>query len=242
VTDRYRPPYHYPDRSATGKFKSILPNHNIVAVSFDLFGTLVAVDRPDDPARAVAGALRERNVRVPGDWMEAYHEPHVDAPEGAEVPLPAHVAAALHSRGVDVPDNAARRAVVSAFDPEVAVRDGAREAVELAGEHGPVGLCSNCAVPELVPRTLVRADLRGSFDAVVTSVACGWRKPDPRIFETIAEQLDVNPAGLVHVGDDPRTDGGVERVGGRFCDVTETPLPDVASAFRSDHRGDDPCP
>jgi FMN phosphatase YigB (HAD superfamily) len=213
-----------------------------VAVSFDLFGTLVVVDRPEEPASAVAAALRERDVPVPDDWTDAYREPHVDAPEGSEVPLPAHVAAALHSRGIEVPDNAARRAVVSAFDPDVTVRDGAREAVERAGERGPVGLCSNCAVPELVPRTLVRAGLRGSFDAVVSSVACGWRKPDPRIFETLADRLDVDPASLVHVGDDPRTDGGVERVGGRFCDVSETSLSEVATETASATRGDDPCP
>jgi FMN phosphatase YigB (HAD superfamily) len=220
-----------------------------VAVSFDLFGTLVVVDRSGDPASAVAEALRKRDVRIPDDWAEAYREPHVDAPEGAEVPLPAHVAAALQSRGIEVPDNAARRAVVSAFDPadsDVALRDGAREAVERAGAQGPVGLCSNCAVPELVPRTLIRAGLRGSFDAVVTSVACGWRKPDSRIFETLADQLDVDPASLVHVGDDPRTDGGVEAVGGRFCDLNETPLSEIVFAtgteIDSDGRGEDPCP
>ena len=217
-----------------------------MAVSFDLFGTLVVVDRSGDPASAVAEALRERDVPVPDDWAEAYREPHVDAPEGAEVPLPAPVAAALQSRGVEVPNDAARWAVVAAFDPDdsdVTVRDGAIEAVERAGERGPVGLCSNCAVPELVPRTLARAGLRGSFDAVVTSVACGWRKPDPRIFETLPDQLGVDPASLVHVGDDPRTDGGVEAVGGRFCDVSETPLSEipVGTGTDSDGRGVDPC-
>jgi len=218
-----------------------------VAVSFDLFGTLVVVDRPEDPASAVAAALRERDVPVPDDWADAYREPHVDARDGAEVPLPAHVAAALQSRGIKFSDNAARRPVIAAFDPDdsdVALRDGAREAVERAGERGPVGLCSNCAVPELVPRTLVRAGLRDSFDAVVTSVACGWRKPDPRIFETLADRLDVDPASLVHVGDDPRTDGGVEDVGGRFRDVTETPLSAIAVDIGTDpaSRGDDSCP
>lgn len=216
-----------------------------MAVSFDLFGTLALVDRPEEPASAVAAALRERDVPVPDDWAAAYREPHVDAPEGAEVPLPAHVAAALHSRGVEFSDGAARRAVVAAFDPgdsDVTLRDGAREAVERAGERGPVGLCSNCSVPELVPRTLARAGLRDSFDAVVTSVACGWRKPDPRIFETLADRLGVDPASLVHVGDDPRTDGGVTAVGGRFCDVSETSLSEVAIEIASGDRGDDPCP
>ncbi|WP_435335008.1 HAD family hydrolase [Haloarchaeobius sp. TZWWS8] len=199
-----------------------------MAVSFDLFGTLVVVDRPADPAAAVGEALRERGVAVPADWADAYREVHIDAPSGAEVPLPAHVATALRSRGVDAPGNAPRRAVVSAFDPDVSTRPGAAEAVRAAAEAGPVALCSNCAVPELVGRTLVRSDLgRDDFDAVVSSVGCGWRKPHAKMFETVAGRLDVDPADLVHVGDDPETDGGVEAVGGRFVDVSETALTDL---------------
>jgi FMN phosphatase YigB (HAD superfamily) len=208
-----------------------------VAVSFDLFGTLVTVTRPSDPAAAVGEALRDRGVAVPDDWGEAYREVHIDAPPGAEVPLPAHVSAALQSRDVDAPGNAPRRAVVSAFDPEVKTRSGAVEAVRAAAEVGPVALCSNCAVPELVGRTLVRSDLaRDDFDTIVTSVACGWRKPDPHIFETVADLLSASPASLVHVGDDPATDGGVEDVGGTFVDIAETSLSDLPV-----ERGWDPC-
>ena len=86
-----------------------------MAVSFDLFGTLVErVDAGEEaPAARVAAELVARDVAVPDDWAAAYRERHIDAPEGAEVPLPAHVSAALASRGVDAPGNAARRAVVS---------------------------------------------------------------------------------------------------------------------------------
>ncbi len=188
-----------------------------MGVTFDLFDTLVTATKPDDPAAAVAAELEQRGVDVPPDWGDAYTEVHIDAPDGAEVPLPAHVARALASRGADCPTNAARRAVVAAFDPDVETRDGARAALEAAREHGPgpVGLCSNCSVPELVGRTLVRADIsRDDFDAVVTSVACGWRKPAPKMFEVTADRLGVDPSALVHVGDDPATDGGVESVGG----------------------------
>jgi len=202
-----------------------------VAVSFDLFGTLVEVTRPSDPAAAVADELRERGVAVPADFGDAYRETHVDAPDGAEVPLPAHVSAALASRGVDTPNNAARRAVVAAFDPEVDRRSGALEAIATAREHGPVGVCSNCSVPELARRTLIRADLRDAFDCVVTSVACGWRKPDARAFETVARRLGVPVAGLVHVGDDPATDGGIVDAGGRFVDVDDTPLSALGAAL-----------
>ena len=195
------------------------------AICFDLFGTLVDAERPADPASAVADALRDRGVAIPDDWTAAYSEPHIDAPEGAEVPLPAHVSAVLASRGVDAPNNAPRRAVVSAFDPQVDTRRDAVEAVEAAHEYGPVGLLSNCSVPELVGRTLIRSDLsRDDFDAIVSSVGCGWRKPDRRAFETIARQLGVPVDGLVYVGDSHATDGGIEACGGTFVDVTETPL------------------
>lgn len=200
-----------------------------MAVTFDLFGTLVSVDRPDDPASAVAAELRARGVDVPENWAAIYRQRHVEAPPGAEVPLPAHVAAALRSRGVETPNNAARRAVVAAFDPEVQTHAGAVEAVEAAGEAGPVGLVSNCSVPELVGRTLVRADLtRSAFDAIVTSAGCGWRKPHERAFSTAADLLDADPESIVHIGDDPETDGGIEDLGGRFVDVGEVSLSTVA--------------
>ena len=201
-------------------------------VTFDLFGTLVAADRPDDPAAAVARELEARGVAVPDDWASAYVESHIDAPAGAEVPLHAHVAHALASRGVDASENAARRAVVAAFEPDVEPVAGARAAVERARERGAVGLLSNCAVPELARRSLLSADLRWRsgtdreplFDALVTSRGCGWRKPDARAFETVAAELDCSPDELVHVGDDPDTDGGVEAVGGEFVNVAQTPL------------------
>ncbi|WP_299332517.1 HAD family hydrolase [Haloplanus sp.] len=196
----------------------------MTAVSFDLFGTLVTASTPDDPAAAVAGELRDRGVAVPEGWATAYRTPHLDTPDGAELPLPAHAAAALRSRGVAASDTVVRHAVVAAFDPDVRRTDGVEAALAAARDRGPVGLCSNCSVPELVPRTLVRADLRGAFDTVVTSAACGFRKPHPRPFETVAAGLGVEPSALIHVGDDPTADGGIESLGGRFVDVTETPL------------------
>jgi len=200
-------------------------------VSFDLFGTLVTAAMPTDPAAAVAVELRDRDVTVPDDWTTAYRTPHLDVPDAAELPLPAHVAAALRSRGVDASDSVVRRAVIAAFDPDVRRREGVDAALDAARERGPVGLCSNCSVPELVPRTLVRADLRNAVDAVVTSAACGFRKPHPRPFETLATELGVEASALVHVGDDPDTDGGIEALGGQFVDVTETPLVDLRAAL-----------
>ena len=202
------------------------------AVVFDLFGTLVAVDDTPEPAAAIADELAARGVSVPDDWAAAYSEPHIDAPAGAEVPLPDHVAAALDSRGINATDATARRAVVDAFEPTITTATGAVEAVAAAREGGPVGLLSNCAVPELVARTLRRSTLDpASFDAIVASVDCGWRKPDPRAFETVARQLNVAAADLVVVGDTPATDGGITDCGGEFIDINETSLPTLQASL-----------
>jgi len=205
-----------------------------VAIAFDLFGTLVDAERPADPAAAVATELRNRDVEVPADWQTVYSEPHIDAPEGAEVPLPAHVSAALASRGIESPNNAARRAVVAAFDPTVDTRAGAKEAVAAATEYGPVGLLSNCSVPELVGRTLIRSEFsRDAFDAIVSSVACGWRKPDRRAFETIANRLGVSVDEIIYIGDSPAVDGGIEACGGTYINIETCPLSELPARFET---------
>ena len=209
-----------------------------VAIAFDLFGTLVSADRPDDPASAVAAELRKREVSVPADWSDAYSEPHIDAPQGAEVPLPAHVSAALASRDIVAPNNAARRAVVAAFDPTVETRPGASVALEAAREYGPVGLLSNCSVPELVGRTLVRAEFaREDFDAIVSSVACGWRKPDRRAFETVADQLGVSTEELMYIGDTPAVDGAIEACGGTYINIQDCPLTELPARLEAEVSG-----
>ncbi|WP_324663343.1 HAD family hydrolase [Haloarcula sediminis] len=204
-----------------------------MAVSFDLFGTLVAADRPDEPWHAVADSLAERGVGVPDDWEAAYRSSHREYDRGREAPLDEHVRLALASRGVEITAATAREAVLAAFDGPVARRDGARDALAAAADRAPVAVCSNCSVPGLVERTLARTDLAGdALDAVVTSVGAGWRKPHPRIFETTADALDTPLSALVHVGDDARTDGGADRAGARSVLLADTSLPTVAAQLR----------
>lgn len=203
-------------------------------VTFDLFGTLVTVDRRADPAAAVATELARRDVAVPADWDAAYTESHRSARPGQEVPLTDHVIDALRSRatpGTTVPTPATvRTALRAAFDREVALRDGARRAVTAAAARGPVAVLSNCSVRGLAERTLRRSPIDpAAVDAVVTSVDVGWRKPHPRAFEAVAAALDVAPSRLLHVGDDPETDGGATAVGATWVDVTETDLETVAT-------------
>jgi FMN phosphatase YigB (HAD superfamily) len=207
-----------------------------VAVSFDVFGTLVAADRPGEPWVAVAEGLADRGVPVPDDWEGAYRRSHREYERGREAPLDEHVRLALASRGVEVTVDTAREAVLAAFDGAVTRRDGAVAALAAARECGPVAVCSNCSVPGLVERTLDRTGLGPDSDcgpdAVVTSVGCGWRKPHAAIFEATADALGVPLDSLVHVGDDARTDGGADRAGARSVLLDDVPLDAVASRLR----------
>jgi HAD superfamily hydrolase (TIGR01549 family) len=197
-----------------------------VAVTFDLFGTLVDAERPADPAGAVADALRARDISVPADWSRAYRTVHTETSAGAERTLSEHVREALASRGVVAEEPVVEAATLDAFDRDVTLRDGAAEAVDAASGTGPVAILSNCSVPGLVERTLARVDLP-AFDAVVASVDCGWRKPDARAFQAVAAELGVDASDLTHVGDDPATDGGVERVGGTAVLLDEYDLAEL---------------
>lgn len=199
------------------------------AVSLDLFGTLVDVERPPDPAASVANELRQRDIEIPDDWSAAFAEPHLAYEEGQERPLGAHVAAALASRRAGIEPEALREgadaAVRAAYDQPVETRPGAVEAVDTLADWCPLGITSNCSVRGLVERSLHRSDIEvDRFTAVVASVDCGWRKPDRRAFTETAQALAVNPPELIHVGDDPATDGSITDVGGQFIDVENRPV------------------
>lgn len=229
LTGVRRPAAHRRTARRSAQFKCVCCNYTLVAVSFDCFGTLVAADRPDEPWTAVADALAVRDVTVPADWEAAYRRSHREYDRGAEAPLDEHVRLALADCGVEVDAATARAATLDAFDAPVTVRDGANAVIESARRYGAVAVCSNCSVPGLVERTLERASI--DVDHVVTSVGCGWRKPDRRIFERTAAVLDVPLDALVHVGDDARTDGGAERVGATTVLLDDVALSDLPEWF-----------
>ena len=74
---------------------------------------------------------------------------------------------------------------------------------------GLITICSD-DVPALWPET----PFHGLFDAEVFSCSVGLRKPDPRIYLLVCEQLGVEPREAVFVGDGENDElAGAERVG-----------------------------
>ncbi|MFH5801849.1 HAD family hydrolase [Haladaptatus sp. CMAA 1911] len=200
-----------------------------MAVSFDLFGTLVEVTPPDDPAQAVAIALSERGVSIPSDWPHVYTTPHLDVPPGEELSLVDHVKVGLESCGRDVSRSVVRTSLLDAFETPIRTRTGAKAAVTSADRCGPIGILSNCSVPGLVQHTLSQSDLDpDAFDAVVSSVECGWRKPDMHAFREISARLDVPLSELTHIGDDPETDGGATDAGATAILLDDVSLSDIS--------------
>lgn len=55
--------------------------------------------------------------------------------------------------------------------------------------------------------------LESYFDVVLASAAWGFRKPDPAIFRLALEEMGVQAAEAVHVGDLPEADGAASAVG-----------------------------
>ncbi|MCU4718490.1 hypothetical protein [Halapricum hydrolyticum] len=90
------------------------------ATSFDCFGTLLSVDRPADPAAAVAEGLDRQGIDVPEDWARAYAEPHRQVEPGRERSLVGHVVDALRSRGRDPPMETVRMGVLEGVESRYA--------------------------------------------------------------------------------------------------------------------------
>jgi putative hydrolase of the HAD superfamily len=94
-------------------------------------------------------------------------------------------------------------------------RPDAVPTLETLRERGyRIGLITVCSeeVEQLWPET----QLAPYFDATVFSCAVGINKPDPRVYRLACEELDVDPAEAVFVGDGARDElPGAERVGMR---------------------------
>ena len=59
------------------------------------------------------------------------------------------------------------------------------------------------------------ADLMPFFDRYVSSLSCGWRKPNPGGLEDIADSFGVSPSGMIMVGDERKDAEAAARFGCR---------------------------
>ena len=131
-------------------------------------------------------------------------------------------------------DRVARAYQEPALTHRPAITPAAAEAVrEIRARGLTLGVISNTGrTPGRVVRRLLEdAGLLACFDVLVFSDEAGVRKPAAAIFRRMLDQTGVDPAGAVHVGDDPVTDvAGARGVGMRTIHYVPDPSVPAAAA------------
>jgi HAD superfamily hydrolase (TIGR01509 family) len=164
----------------------------IGAVVFDLYGTLIRLDRDTSPYLQFARRVRPEDPRCV-------------------------VLASLLTETRGLRDFAERLGISPPADVEELEADLERDVrsarvfedvadalAALRGRGLKLGLISNLATPYKEP--FFRLSLAGLFDAALFSCDLGLRKPEPGIYLRMMEALGVRPAEALMVGDSPRSD------------------------------------
>lgn len=102
-------------------------------------------------------------------------------------------------------------------DPPIPI-PGALEAVMSAAARFPVGVVSDSGISpgSSLRQLLHRHGFTKHFRVLAFSDEVGVAKPQALMFQTAARGLEVNPEGLLHIGDLEMTDiVGAKRIGGR---------------------------
>lgn len=192
---------------------------SLKAIGFDLFNTLITVDR-ETLVQAMEGlirALRRGGLHVPaGPFKEAYKR-HAMAflektkRDGRETHNRLWIAAALMELGneVDSTDPRIEEAVeqyFSAFFGRWRLLPGTLNALEVLKTRFRLGLLTNFTHAPAARSIIREAGLEGFFQVILISGEMGYRKPHPFVFERLVKELEVETAEVVYIGDDPGPD------------------------------------
>jgi len=177
------------------------------AVIFDLWDTLIDwdVERSRATQDAIAGRLGADPVEFSRLWLD--RRPERDTGTLAD---------AFRSMGATeqlVPELVELRH--ASFREVCVPRPGALETLRELRRRGiKLGMISVCS--EEVALLWGETQFAGLFDSTVFSCAVGLRKPDPAIYRLALDELGVEPADAMFVGDGANDElAGAERVGMR---------------------------
>jgi HAD superfamily hydrolase (TIGR01662 family) len=105
----------------------------------------------------------------------------------------------------DLTDNQVQEALTALYAVSQTHWHGEEDAIptlrKLSEAGMRIGLVSNAGYDEDIQVLIDKAELRPYLDFIISSAACGLRKPHPRIFEMALEALNARPEETVMVGD-----------------------------------------
>jgi HAD superfamily hydrolase (TIGR01509 family) len=120
----------------------------------------------------------------------------------------------------------AAEAFCNEFMRYMRVDDDAIQVLKKLRGRYKLGMISNFALPECVPRILEKYGLKGLFEVVIVSGSINKRKPSPEIFERALKCLGVSASRAVFVGDMPALDvKGARNVGMRSVLIKREAIP-----------------
>ena len=186
---------------------------HIEAVLFDLGGTLMFARRPwpaiiERADAALVDVLAASGVKLKAaifrKRLEAYYS--VRDQELYETTYHFILREVLKDHGYDeIPEPLLRRALDAMFEVTRTNWDLRPEAVptlrELRKDKHRLGIISNAGDDQDVQELVRRFGIREFMDFVVTSAACSYRKPHPRIFEIAIAHWILEPTNVAMVGD-----------------------------------------
>jgi putative hydrolase of the HAD superfamily len=193
-------------------------NH-IKAIGFDLFNTLIHVE-PNTLSEAnkrLISSLRQSGF-VLAD--EPFQKAHLQAAlrfveqskrDGKETHNRFWISAALEELGYAVsPDDAritrAVDAYFSAFFDSCRLIPGTLEMLETLKGPYRLGMLSNFTHAPAGKAIIDLMGLSPHFEVILISGDLGYRKPHPLVFRRLIEELQVDKAEILYVGDDPEPD------------------------------------
>jgi putative hydrolase of the HAD superfamily len=192
---------------------------HITAIGFDLFETLVTVDnlRREEAVGRLLLSLKRSGVAVADEtffpiyraaarrFMQAAQH------DGKETHNRFWVSTALQELGHDISPDDPRIALAvetyfSAFIDYAAPVPGTLDMLAALKGKYRLGLLSNLTHAPAALRIIDKLGMASFFDAVVVSGQLGYRKPHPRVFLALLDQLGAPKEQTAFVGDNLEAD------------------------------------
>ena len=193
--------------------------HNIKAVGFDLFNTLVTMEYGALKAAlaTLTGSLRQNGFDIEHSAFVRAHSEAIlkflekTKRDGRETHNRFWISSALAKLGHDVSpeDPHISLAVDSYFSVFVEYAElipETREMLATLRQHYRVGLLSNFTHPPAARQIIDELELSPLFDVILISGELGYRKPHLSVFEKLVDGLGVKNEQISFVGDDPEAD------------------------------------
>lgn len=184
-------------------------------IFFDLGDTLIYDKEPWEPILSRADAAMRKSLELSGYPLPAdaygkfesifdlyYHRRQETNQEETTIQLLTELMGSGGATPATPVLQAAMEAMYAITQENWYVESDTAPTLKLIREQGyPLGMISNAADDENVQALIDKANIRKYFKFILSSAACGVRKPDPQIFQLALEHFNAQPERTVMVGD-----------------------------------------